>query len=243
MIIKLKDIVHVYKMKKSSVTALRGITADFQPGKFIAIMGPSGCGKTSLLHIIGGIIKPSSGKVIIGDEEITKLSEGQILEFRKKNVGMVFQFLNLFPTLTAYENIEFPLIIADIPKKDIDKRVTELLERINLSDKKNSYPDELSGGEQQRIAIACAIATDPKILLADEPTGHLDIETSGIVIGIFRELASKGKTVIVATHDNAVAKQADEIYYIRDGLLFAQPIDSREEFRRMSEAIFQKMVV
>jgi len=181
-------------------------------------VGPSGSGKTTLLNLIGALDKPSQGKVFIEDKDLTTLREGQLTELRRHKIGFVFQFYNLVPVLTAFENVELPMLIAGVPKKEREKRVRHLLEMVGLSDRMGHRPDELSGGEQQRVAIARALANNPSIVLADEPTGDLDTKTGKEVIGALRELAKQaGVTVVVVTHDPVVAEMADRILMMRDG--------------------------
>jgi putative ABC transport system ATP-binding protein len=183
-------------------------------------MGPSGSGKTTLLNIIGGVDRPTSGKVVIDDTDITKFGESQITRFRLEKIGFVFQFYNLFPTLTASENVELPLILAKKPKQIREKRVDDLLEIVGMKQRADHKPDELSGGEQQRVAIARALVNDPTLVLADEPTGDLDSENAVAFMELVKELNKKqNQTFLIVTHDPLVSNECDKIYAIRDGRL------------------------
>ncbi len=218
--IKIRDLVKVYKIGKIEVQALRGASLDIGSGELIAIIGPSGSGKTTLLNVIGALDEATAGSVRVGDVEVTSLSVTQLVDYRRKTVGHVFQNLNLIPTLNAEENIELPMIAAGITREKRKQRVEELLTVVGLSERAQHRPDELSGGEQQRIAIAAALANDAPILLADEPTGELDTVNARIIVDylvkINREL---GKTIIMVTHDPSVARSADRILRIEDGVI------------------------
>ncbi|MGQ4893836.1 MAG: ABC transporter ATP-binding protein [Candidatus Njordarchaeia archaeon] len=213
-----KDLVKIYKTGKIEVVALRDLNLKVNSGEFRAIVGPSGSGKTTLLNLIGGLDSPSAGKIIVNDVDITKLSPKQLIEYRRKSVGFVFQFFNLIPTLTAYENIELPMIFIGTPKEERKKRVKELLTLVGLSNRADHKPHELSGGEQQRVAIAAALANDPPLILADEPTGELDSATGRQIVELFKHLDKElGKTLIIVTHDLRIAMAADKISRIEDG--------------------------
>ncbi len=218
--IRIRDLVKVYKIGKIEVQALRGASLDIGSGELIAIIGPSGSGKTTLLNVIGALDEATAGSVRVGDVEVTSLSVTQLVDYRRKTVGHVFQNLNLIPTLNAEENIELPMIAAGITRGKRKQRVEELLTVVGLSERAQHRPDELSGGEQQRIAIAAALANDAPILLADEPTGELDTVNARIIVDylvkINREL---GKTIIMVTHDPSVARSADRILRIEDGVI------------------------
>ncbi|MGQ9624467.1 MAG: ABC transporter ATP-binding protein [Candidatus Bathycorpusculaceae bacterium] len=218
--VKVKDLVKVYRLGKIEVQALRGLSMDIKPGELIAVIGPSGSGKTTLLNIIGGLDQATAGMVQVGDTLVTALTTTQLVEYRRKTVGHIFQTLNLIPTLTAAENIELPMIALGVPRKKRAERVQELLEIVGLKDRADHKPEELSGGEQQRVAIAAALANDAPLLLADEPTGELDTTNAKIVVDylvkVNREL---GKTIIMVTHDPSVARAADRILRIEDGVI------------------------
>jgi putative ABC transport system ATP-binding protein len=191
---------------------------EIKEGEMVSIIGPSGSGKTTLLNIIGGLSKATSGSVKIGDIEVTSLNENKLIEYRRKMVGHVFQTFNLIPTLTAAENIELPMIAIKIPRNERIKRVKYLLEVVGLMNRKNHKPGELSGGEQQRVALAAALANDPPLILADEPTGELDTANTKIVIDYFSKINKEmNKTIIMVTHAPMVARAANRIFKIEDG--------------------------
>ncbi|MCS4540755.1 MAG: ABC transporter ATP-binding protein [Euryarchaeota archaeon] len=219
-IVETKNLTKVYKLGKVEVPALRGINLRVQQGEFLSVMGPSGCGKTTLLNMIGALDRPTDGQVIIDGTDVTKLSENKLALLRCEKIGFVFQFYNLIPTLTALENVELPMTFANIPKKEREKRAAELLELVGLKGRLNHKPDELSGGEQQRVTIARALANKPAIILADEPTGDLDTKTGTEIIKLIKELNQKyGQTVIIVTHAEYIAKNSDRIVYLKDGLV------------------------
>jgi len=214
-IIKLDKLSKSYTEGKNNKVVLNNISLEVSEGSIIALLGKSGSGKTTLLNLISGIDVPDSGEIVIYDEDLSRLNEQQRTIFRRTHIGFIFQFFNLLPTLTVKENLLLPLELAE---SDDVSRIPDLLEKIGLSDRLNSYPDILSGGEQQRIAIARALVHDPNILLADEPTGNLDFETGRQVIGLLEKLAKEnGKTLIMATHSLELAEIADKIYSIKNG--------------------------
>jgi len=222
-IVETENLVKVYKHGKIEVHALRGITVKMPNGKIIGLVGPSGSGKTTLLNIIGGLDMPTKGKIYVDGIDLTKLSEKRLAEYRLNKIGFVFQFLNLIPVLTALENIEVPMILAKIPKEERRKRAIELLKMVGLENRMNHKPDEMSGGEQQRVAIARALANNPSIVLADEPTGNVDTDTTIKIMEIIVKLnRSLGKTFIIATHDPIVKERCEKIYNIRDGKLVGE---------------------
>jgi putative ABC transport system ATP-binding protein len=209
-----------YKKKKMSVDALRGVNLVVPKGEVVSIMGPSGSGKTTLLNIIGGVDRPTAGEVKVDGVDIARLNESQLAVFRLEKIGFIFQFYNLFPMLSAFENIEFPLILAKKSKIEREARVWSLLEAVGMKDRADHRPDELSGGEQQRIGIARALANNPALVLADEPTGDLDSENATAFMKLVRQLnKTYTQTFLIVTHDPIVSKECDEIYMIRDGEL------------------------
>ena len=218
--VKVRDLVKVHRTGKIEVQALRGLSMDVKAGELIAIIGPSGSGKTTLLNIVGGLDTATAGSVQVGDTSVTSLSVTQLVDYRRKIVGHIFQTLNLIPTLTAKENIEFSMIASGVPRGKRKQRVQELLETVGLQDRAHHKPEELSGGEQQRIALASALSNDAPVLLADEPTGELDTVNAKIVVDylvkVNREL---GKTIIMVTHDPSVARVAHRILRIEDGVI------------------------
>ena len=218
--IKIRDLVKVYRLGKVEVQALRGLNMDVKAGELISIIGPSGSGKTTLLNIVGGLDQATAGTVQVGDIGVATLSTTQLVDYRRRTVGHIFQTLNLIPTLTATENIELPMIAFGVSRKKRAERTRELLEIVGLTDRANHKPEELSGGEQQRVAIAAALANDAPVLLADEPTGELDTVNAKMIVDylvkVNREL---GKTIIMVTHDPSVARAADRILRIEDGVI------------------------
>jgi putative ABC transport system ATP-binding protein len=214
----IKDLMKVYKMGRTEVFALRGVDGEIKDNEFVAIVGPSGCGKTTLLNLIGGIDTPTAGSIVVNGMNICNYSEKELVEYRRRYVGIVFQFFNLVPTLTAYENVELPALLAGIPKKERKSRVLHLLRAVGMLERANHLPSEMSGGEQQRIAIATALVNKPAIILADEPTGELDTKTGEEILNLFKSLQkNEKKTLIVATHDPRIASIADRVLQMRDG--------------------------
>ena len=218
--VKIRDLVKVHHTGKIEVQALRGLNLDITSGELVSIIGPSGSGKSTLLNIMGGLDKATAGSVQVGQKTVTNLSVRQLVDYRRKVVGHIFQNLNLIPTLTAQENIEFSMVASGVPRSKRKRRVQELLTTVGLQDRAHHKPEELSGGEQQRIAIASALANDAPILLADEPTGELDTANARIIaeylVKINREL---GKTIIMVTHDPSVARVSNRILRIEDGVI------------------------
>jgi putative ABC transport system ATP-binding protein len=213
-----KDLIKVYRTGKSEVIALRGLDLHIADGELVAIRGPSGCGKTTFLNILGGIDRPTAGRIEVNGSNLVDLSEGGLVQYRLRQAGFVFQFFNLVPTLTAEENIELPMRLASKDGMARKARTKELLDLVGLAQRARHRPDELSGGEQQRIAIAVALANDPPLLLADEPTGELDTKTGQEVLNLFQRLnRDLKKTIVVVTHDARVAGIASRVLDIRDG--------------------------
>jgi len=213
-----KDLIRVYRLGNVEVQALRGLSMEVQEGEMISVIGPSGSGKTTLLNIIGGLDQATAGYVQVGNIVVTTLNSSQLIDFRRKSVGHVFQTLNLIPTLTAIENVELSMIAMGASRGSRHERVKQLLEVVGLTERANHKPDELSGGEQQRVAIAAALANDAPVLLADEPTGELDTVNARIVVDFLQRVNKElGKTVIMVTHDPKVARVADRILRIEDG--------------------------
>ena len=212
--IKLQNISKKYNEYK----VLNNIELDFKKGEFVAILGESGCGKSTLLNIISGIDRPSGGKILFNDLELNKLSEKELTKWRGKNIGIVFQFFQLIPTLSIIENVILPMEFNNIyDKKTRKSKATELLKKVNIIDCKDKLPQSISGGEQQRTAIARALATDPDYIIADEPTGNLDSKNAKIIIELFSKLVKEGKTIIMVTHSEDLAKSADRIIRMKDG--------------------------
>jgi putative ABC transport system ATP-binding protein len=207
-----------YGAGQLSVHALHNINLKFSKGDFIAVLGASGSGKTTLLNILGTLDKPTSGKVFIDGKDLANLNEKGIVELRRRKIGFIFQFYNLMPVLTAFENIELPMIISGVPKKQAQNRANELLTAVGLADRANHRPDELSGGQQQRVAVARALANKPTLILADEPTGDLDSATGEQVLALLLKLSKEqDTTVLAATHDLSILKLADRALRMKDG--------------------------
>ena len=220
--IQADDLVKVFRIGSVEVQALRGLSMQVDKGEMVAIVGASGSGKTTLLNILGGITKATAGSTVVAGYDVTNANPTQLVALRREIVGHIFQELNLIPTLTAYENVELPMLAAKTDGATRNARTEELLGIVGLADRMKHKPDELSGGERQRVAIAAAIANDPKVLLCDEPTGDLDTETGAIVVEYLHKVNKEfGKTVLMVTHDPSIARQCDRIYRIRDGQIIS----------------------
>jgi putative ABC transport system ATP-binding protein len=219
-VIELHDVTRVYRIGEVETRALRGVTLDVKDGEFAAIVGPSGSGKTTMLQLMGCLDRPTSGSVIINGQDVTKLSPNKRADLRKGTIGFVFQFFALIPGLTAYENVEFPLLLTGAKASERRGRVQELLKAVGLSDRARHRPDQMSGGEQQRVAIARALATHPVLILADEPTANLDTDNGCQVMEIMQRLNEEtGTTFVFATHDPRVIPFARRTVELRDGRL------------------------
>ena len=217
--IDLKDVTRVYQVGSEKVYALNKASLHIYPGEFVSIIGPSGSGKSTLMNIIGCLDIADSGTYLLDGIPIQDYSERALARVRNRKIGFVFQSFNLIPKLTAEENVELPLIYQGVPRAERRDRVEAALARMELQRRAKHLPTELSGGQQQRVAIARAIVTNPSLILADEPTGNLDSRTSEEIMEVFRELHSQGNTIVLITHDNDVARQAERIVHIRDGKL------------------------
>jgi putative ABC transport system ATP-binding protein len=217
-VLEAKDLQKQYKLGQHIVHALVGVNFQVEKGEFVAIMGPSGSGKSTLLHLLGGLDSPTEGNITLAEQSLAKLSEYKATLVRRHNVGFVFQFFNLLPTLTAEENVLLPIIIDGKNPRKYEEQLTNLLELVGLLDRRTHKPDQLSGGEQQRVAIARALISEPAILLADEPTGNLDTKTGTAIMELLRRSCSElNQTVIVVTHDPKAAAYANRIIFLRDG--------------------------
>jgi len=216
-IIKMSNIRKVYDTGKVKVEALKGIDLDVRAGEMLAIVGPSGSGKSTLMNLLGCLDTPSDGIYELGGENVGGVTRDQLAEIRNRRVGFVFQNFNLLPHISALENVELPLLFGGVAPKERRARAAELLERVGLGDRAEHKPTELSGGQMQRVAIARALAMDPDIVLADEPTGNLDTSSGTDIMSIFTDLWKSGRTLIIITHDPALAKRASRIVEIRDG--------------------------
>ena len=225
---KVENITRTFKIGTVETRALRGIDLAVNSGEFTALVGPSGSGKTTLLQLLGCLDLPTSGTVIINDTDVTKLSRNQRADLRKGTLGFIFQFFALIPTLTAYENIEMPLLLNAQPPTRRRERVMELLNAVGLMDRAHHRPDQLSGGEQQRVAVARALSTNPKLVLADEPTANLDTENGKQVMEIMKKLNKEtGVTFVFATHDPRVINYANRVVTLQDGLIVKDSLPSK----------------
>ena len=218
-ILKLTDICKDYVQGKEPVRVLKNVNLTMERGDYLAIMGPSGSGKTTLMNIIGCLDTPTSGEYILHGRTIRDLDEKQLAHIRSKEIGFIFQQFQLLPRLDALKNVELPLIYAGVPPRERTRRAEEMLVRVGLKDRMHHYQNQLSGGQQQRVAIARALATNPTLLLADEPTGALDQATGEQVMALFRELNDEGRTIVMITHDLKIARHASRIVNILDGVL------------------------
>lgn len=221
-ILSMKNIVKSYLLGDEEQIILKEINLKVNRGEFISILGPSGSGKSTMMNIIGCLDNATSGDYVLSGQNIKNLSEDQLADIRSREIGFVFQSFQLLPRLTAQQNVELPMIYAGISSNERKVRAKQMLERVGLGQRLNHYPNQLSGGQQQRVAIARAISTDPTILLADEPTGALDQATSRQVIQLFKELNQEGRTIIMITHDESIAKSASRIIRILDGHLLEE---------------------
>jgi putative ABC transport system ATP-binding protein len=209
-----------YQLGSNKVDALAGVDFLVEKGEFVAIMGPSGSGKSTLLHMIGGLDQPSGGEILLAGSRLSQLKDKKVTLLRRRNIGFVFQFFNLLPTLSAEENITLPLLIDGQNPKDYQQRLESLLHLTGLSDRRRHKPEQLSGGEQQRVALARALITEPAILLADEPTGNLDSKTGTAIMELLRQSCDQlNQSIVVVTHDPRAAAYADRVVFLRDGRL------------------------
>ena len=216
--IRCLDVRKTYKQGDNEITALAGISLDIARGTFTVIMGPSGSGKSTLLHLIGGLDRPSSGDLLVDGRLIGQMADDQVTLFRRNKIGFVFQFFNLLPTLTALENVALPLVLDGRDQGEAEQRAEALLRKIGLNERKKHLPEELSGGEIQRVAMARALAFDPPILLADEPTGNLDSKNGEAILSLLRQISSEERcTVVMVTHSDEAAGYGDRRIYLRDG--------------------------
>jgi len=224
LIVEIKNLSKSYRRGSQILPVLNGLSLDIDEGEFMALMGPSGSGKTTLLNLIAGIDKADSGSIRVGGIEITTLSETELAQWRAHNVGFIFQFYNLIPVLSAYENVELPLLLSGLSKRERRAHVEVALRVVNLADRMEHYPGQLSGGQQQRVAIARAVVTDPAILVADEPTGDLDRQSAEEILELMEQLVHElGKTIIMVTHDPRAANKAHVIKHLDKGVLNAYP--------------------
>jgi putative ABC transport system ATP-binding protein len=215
--ITMTDIRKVYEMGHVQVEALRGVSLGIEQNEYVAIVGPSGSGKSTLMNIIGCLDTPTSGDYVLSGETVGGLDRNRLAEIRNKHIGFVFQNFNLLPYATALENVELPLLFAGVSTRERRERASEMLRRVDLADRMDHKPTELSGGQMQRVAIARALVNRPAIVLADEPTGNLDSSSGQGIVGLFEELHASGQTIVMITHDQAVARLASRVVQVRDG--------------------------
>ena len=214
------DLERTYRLEGEEVSALRGVNLTVHPGRFIAVVGRSGSGKTTLLNLMAGLDKPTSGQILFEERDLAEMSEAELTELRRHKIGFVFQSFGLLPLLSAYENVELPLRISGVGARERDERTREALAMVGLSHRANHRPYELSGGEQQRVAISRAIVTRPALLLADEPTGELDSVNAKAIFGLFEEMVrTQSISVVAATHDSTLLEMANEVLELRDGVI------------------------
>ncbi|MEM0023267.1 MAG: ABC transporter ATP-binding protein [Thermofilaceae archaeon] len=226
--VETEDLAKYYKMGPYIVKALDGVNLKIRRGEYVSIMGPSGAGKTTLFNMIGGLDRPTRGRVYIDEVDISKLDAYELAWLRARKIGYIFQTFNLIPVLTAMENVMLPMIFAGVRREERIRKARELLERVGLGDRLYHRPTELSGGQQQRVAIARALANDPAIILADEPTGNLDLQTGLEIINLLRQLnKERGVTIVTATHDLKMIDVSDRIVYLRDGRV--ERVETRAE--------------
>jgi putative ABC transport system ATP-binding protein len=216
-IIAMEAIRKIYDTGKVKVEALKGVDLAVAAGEFVAIVGPSGSGKSTLMNLIGCLDTPSEGRYRLGGEDVSRFSRDELADVRNRRIGFVFQGFNLLPQISAFENVELPLLFGGVPPKKRKARVEELLSRVGLGDRMDHKPTELSGGQMQRVAIARALAMQPDVVLADEPTGNLDTSAGGDIMGLFTDLWKQGSTLVVITHDMTLARRASRVVEIRDG--------------------------
>jgi len=227
--IRTNQLVKVYRTEEVETTALNQVNIEIKQGEFVSIMGPSGCGKSTLLNILGLIDNPSGGEYYFLDEEVAKYPERKRSDLRKHNIGFIFQSFNLIDELSVYENVELPMLYTKVPSKDRKKRVEEMLEKMNMMHRRNHFPQQLSGGQQQRVAVARAIVNNPKLILADEPTGNLDSSNGDDVMKTLAELNSEGTTIIMVTHSAYCAEFGNRIIRLLDGQVVTENSVSRHQ--------------
>ena len=225
--IKIINLTKIFRTESVQTTALNEVSLEISQGEFVAIMGPSGCGKATLMNMIGVLDNPTSGELWFMDQEVSRYSENDRTDLRNGNLGFVFQSFNLIDELTVFENVELPLLYAGVSTRERVKRVNEALERMQIAHRTEHYPQQLSGGQQQRVAIARAIVTNPRIILADEPTGNLDSTNGNEVMNLLKELNHDGATVVMVTHSEENAREAERIIRMMDGYILTESKNTR----------------
>lgn len=224
MLYRLEGVTKVYRLGQVEIPALRGVSLAIEEGEFVAIMGPSGSGKSTLMHLLGGLDRPSQGRIFFDGRDLRKASDGELACLRNREIGFVFQQFYLLPRADALRNVELPLLYAGVRRRERRKRAQKALERVGLGDRLHHKPEQLSGGERQRVAIARALVSHPKVLLADEPTGNLDMQTGAEILQLLWELHREGRTIVVVTHEPYVAEMARRIVRLKDGrILNSEP--------------------
>ncbi len=222
-VVSVVSVTKEYRLGRARVPALRGITLAVEPGALVALCGPSGSGKTTLLNIMGCLDRPTTGQVRVMNADVLTLSDGRLSDLRNRQIGFIFQTFNLIPVLTASENVEYPLLLQGVGRRERQRRASMILEEVGLRDHARHRPDELSGGQRQRVAIARALVTDPQIILADEPTANLDSETGRSILELMRQANREHRTTFVfSTHDREVLQYADRVHQLRDGTLIQE---------------------
>ena len=238
-LLELRHVTKIYRMGEEEVRALDDVSLDIEEGEFVSIIGPSGSGKSTLMHILGCLDTPTSGTVRLDGMMIQNASPRELALIRNQKIGFVFQFFNLLPKLTILQNVELPMVYAGVPKKERRRRAMEALKAVGLQDRWAHRPNQISGGQQQRAAIARALVNNPRIILADEPTGNLDTQSGQAILRLFRELNQNGRTIVLVTHDPEIARQTPRRIEIRDGRIIsgASPAQSQsKEAMRLAEA-------
>lgn len=227
MVISIKEMSRVFQTEEVETTALNKVSLEVREGEFISVMGPSGCGKSTLLNIIGLLDDASSGSYLLLDKEMVGLTESQRAKIRKENIGFIFQNFNLIDELSVYDNIELPLIYNKMPSGERKKRVMEIAERLNIVHRLKHYPQQLSGGQQQRVAVGRALINNPKIILADEPTGNLDSKNGSEVMELLTDLHQQGATIIMVTHSNHDASYSERTILMKDGMILSEKVNTK----------------
>ncbi len=221
--VQVENLTKVYGKGETAVTALDHVNLSVDAGEFVAVMGPSGCGKSTLLHLLGGLDRPTEGRVMIEGQPLNDLSDEALTKLRRQKIGFVFQFYNLLPVLNATENAALPIMLDGVSSAKAKAKAREWLQKVGLGNRLNSRPDQLSGGQQQRVAVARALVAEPKLVLADEPTGNLDSRASDEIAALLRQVANEwGRAAVVVTHDPRIASYADRILFLKDGVLVAE---------------------
>ena len=230
-IVAVRNVYKEFHRDEHTIPVLMGINMDVRPGEYLALMGPSGSGKSTLLNLIAGLDRPTSGTVLVVGQDLGRTSEGELARWRSRHIGFIFQLYNLIPVLTAYENVELPLTLTRLSRRERDRQVRTALEIVGLSERIHHYPRQLSGGQEQRVAIARAIATDPTLLVADEPTGDLDATSAGEILDLMQRLSDEfGKTIIMVTHDPNAAARAGRLLHLEKGVLVdGEPATARRQ--------------